>query len=610
MYQKTYIAPTISSSTGAKKIRREARKSWLTILISNNASLKKKREAEPLASDEPRDSDKKPLDPGEIQLKELLGCFAFPKIVITTRSELLARSDGRAYRKWFFPIEAQNQARDDDEEGEMRFEELRFAPFGNKLDDYIYNLVALEVRDSFMAQVGALEPLPAEALMKGEALRKTEEKLKIPAIALAVISSLVAPGLSFSSDGKELLSGDSNRRLEDITNELRHTKPHIFEGRAGAEETKVDRVRALVELLNHARKTLPTGVAVDSSPDENAKRFIQRTNNDETAWLYLEYKEAFNAIPELKEFTATPFMVEIVMRILRQMRDLRGSDASMKAEMALSLDEGGTEKAWAIFTTWRREQDEKDAAKKGEWFTQLQNGLEKGAKSETTEKAQTLISDLAKRIDEALPTNAKAGGVAAPTAEPSSVPTAAPSSVPTDAPPTAEPSHVEAKTVHVTAGREDFFADAGDEPTAHGASPTLDHLNSVLRRVLRRPPVRRHQIYKLFVRHYLAREAGKQTSRFAVDDVLREGEAYAAQLAMQMTEADVSKVRVLASSSLFGVKSTWDHYIHHDDPDKNQLLTAARNAAPVTFRNSVLGFIHKTVQEYLCAKGLQAGATL
>ena len=164
--------------------------------------------------------------------------------------------------------------------------------------------------------------------------------------------------------------------------------------------------------------------------------------------------------------------------------------------------------------------------------------------------------------------------------------------------------------MHVTAGREDFFADAGDEPTAHGASPTLDFNSVLLRRVLRRPPVRRHQIYKLFVWHYLAREAGKQTSRFAVDDVLREGEAYAAQLAMQMTEADVSKARVIASSSLFGVKSTWDRYIHHDDPDKNQLLTAARNAAPVTFKNSVLGFIHKTVQEYLCAKGLHAGAVV
>ena len=561
--------------------------------------------------------------PLEAKEKDLLNCFAFPKVIITTRSELLARSDDRAYQKWFFPIEAQNQARDDDEEGEMSFEELRFAPFGNKLDEYIECLVALELRDAFVTQVGALEPFPAEALMKVEKdLQGQEEdlegqeeaqpKLKVrpPPMALAIVSSLAAPGRSSSSDGKELLSGDSNHRLDNITKGLRDTKADIFEGRTGAEETKLRRVRALVELLNHARKTLPTDVGVGSSLDENAERFIQRTNNDDTAWLHLEYKEAFDAIPELKEFTATPFMVEIVMRILRQMQDLRGSDASMKAEMALSLDEGGTEKAWAIFTTWRREQDEKDAATIGEWFTQLQNGLEKGAKAEITEKAQTLIIDLAKKIDEALPTNAKAGGVAAPTAEPLSVPTAAPSSVPTAAPPTAEPSHVEAKTVHVTAGREDFFADAGDEPTAHGASPTLDHLNSVLRRVLRRPPVRRHQIYKLFVRHYLAREAGKQTGQFAVDDVLREGEAYAAQLAMQMTEADVSKVRVLASSSLFGVKSTWDHYIHHDDPDKNQLLTAARNAAPVTFRNSVLGFIHKTVQEYLCAKGLQAGATL
>ena len=49
-------------------------------------------------------------------------------------------------------------------------------------------------------------------------------------------------------------------------------------------------------------------------------------------------------------------MVEIVMRILRDLQHLRSTDAMMKQQLALLLGEEAAQIAWARLGAWRREE--------------------------------------------------------------------------------------------------------------------------------------------------------------------------------------------------------------------------------------------------------------
>ena len=75
-------------------------------------------------------------------------------------------------------------------------------------------------------------------------------------------------------------------------------------------------------------------------------------------------------------------------------------------------------------------------------------------------------------------------------------------------------------------------------------------LQNVLRRALRRRPVRRSQIYEMFLRRWVEHEASKHASRFTAEQVVREGMAYAESLAHKMVEERASKVVVEQTSAL------------------------------------------------------------
>ena len=126
-----------------------------------------------------------------------------------------------------------------------------------------------------------------------------------------------------------------------------------------------------------------------------------------------------------------------------------------------------------------------------------------------------------------------------------------------------------------------------------------------LKRVLRRQPVRRATIYADFTKLFIEHEARKPGSKFAANVLVLEGTAFAEQLALLMVEENVSKIVVEPSSTLFNTgEGIFDRFVGNEP----ELRVAARAAAPVRFQGAVLTFVHKTVQEYLCAVGLQKGA--
>ena len=72
---------------------------------------------------------------GEDPVEGGVASYAYPKVLITVRSELLSGTPG--YRSHFLPFESQNQDKNAEHEVIKYFQELRFVPFGDKREKYM-----------------------------------------------------------------------------------------------------------------------------------------------------------------------------------------------------------------------------------------------------------------------------------------------------------------------------------------------------------------------------------------------------------------------------------------------------------------------------------------
>ena len=358
---------------------------------------------------------------------------------------------------------------------------------------------------------------------------------------------------------------------------------------------------------------------------------------------------------ELKALTTTPFMVEIVMQILRQLQRLRGTDAVMKQQLALLLDsDDAVELVWGQLSAWRRKPRGGESkcivpssicSVPDDDLEDVRNALEvrkearDGASTKAMESLKVLSQDIAKAFGE-IKNGAKVtvpqsllvhdnaqGAAPEPRARPKAETTGgAANFVEEQHPQTAarESAKEEHEAPSISIGsRQTENAKAKDNQTQVMFAPDAccseratdvpsestesivdeNAINQMLQRVLRRQPIRRHRIYELFVQHYLEREARKQTGTISSAELMLEGRSFAERLALKMTEDNLSKVVVRKASALFDADGEWDVFVSTRDP----LLVAARNAAPVRFQGAVLSFTHKTVQEFLCAEGLREG---
>ena len=365
-------------------------------------------------------------------------------------------------------------------------------------------------------------------------------------------------------------------------------------------------------------------------------------------------------------------MVEIVMRILRQLQRLRGTDAIMKQQLSLLLDSDDVvEVTWAMLSAWRshfsntagddprRISREQVEGTEGNDLHNVRKALEVGnvADSASAETLNSLL-ELSRRIAEALEgrkdltlppkllINADAQQACARglgTQEENGTGRLQEGNV-TDRPlllaasgtPTSESEKNTSTNASTSKHRQNLETairtdkainqvqpdapaspqfnatprDAASARTKSDAQELLSQkvdanaIDQMLRRVLRRQPVRRHRIYELFVQHYLEREARKQIGAASSSELVLEGRTFAERLALKMTEENLSKFIVRKASALFDARGEWDTFVSTRDP----LIVAARNAAPVRFQGAVLSFTHKTVQEFLCAEGLRQGA--
>ncbi|KAK3267155.1 hypothetical protein CYMTET_24277, partial [Cymbomonas tetramitiformis] len=556
---------------------------------------------------------------------------AYPKVIITTRTELLSRN--AAYEWSFAPVEMDNPGKASTSEARESFLELRIAPFNDQVDPYIHVKVALEVRRKLGRKFGDFDPLT----------KQEAEALEESAVA-ALASSSPGPVLGAAEHPQE---PPETRALVHAACQIVMT---FSEGRrshegfrsmlAGVPEAREE--GQLVWVLAAALRQKPPnlGVALREFCDQ-----LTKVDDARRVWLHRDYRKAFDAIPELKELTNTPFMVEIVTEILPKLREMQSTDAYMKAKLLLLLNEDAAQMVWGCISRWRGRHPGDSA------LLQVQAALD----SETSEKegvassGLALLADLAKEVAELL----RAKGLllkqpklveiaceqlAAKRKASGNMEYATCSSW------TAGWRAANAsKSRFATMSRSEKAADVGEtqplgqnsvapeDYTVNDVEEVLDELPQhtenpeyteyedavkdticsasilyMLKSALQRSKVRRIHIYAKFMARYLEREARKAVGRGTVDvaAVEREGREYAQRLALAMVSENVSKVPMASSSELFHEESVWDPFLLGG----GELRAAAQKAAPVKCDGGVLTFIHKTVQEYLCAASLRAAS--
>jgi ankyrin repeat protein len=119
--------------------------------------------------------------------------------------------------------------------------------------------------------------------------------------------------------------------------------------------------------------------------------------------------------------------------------------------------------------------------------------------------------------------------------------------------------------------------------------------------VLKRKPLVRYMIYDTFVQHFIRREAEKSlqlaSSEFSVHEIMSDAIIYANKLAVKMTAENMVKVQFSDSDSIFKTESDWDVFFNQDET-----TSRIRRSVPVQPSGGALEFIHKSVQEFSVAK--------
>ncbi|KAK3263330.1 hypothetical protein CYMTET_27856, partial [Cymbomonas tetramitiformis] len=508
---------------------------------------------------------------------------AYPKVIITTRTELLSRDP--EYARAFVPMEMDHTARSSVKSADAAFLELRIAPFDNKVDRYIHAKVALEVRCELERQMGTLVALSKEAAnvlqQKVQGVSMSPDSANKPSDTKAMLEAACA-AVTAPSGGKEPL--ERVRRYMDQVPVVPTMQPVV----------------RVVWVLAGALAETPSGLkhTLADFSDGLARAETRKI------WLHRDYRDAFDAIPELKELTTTPFMVEIVMEILPKLQELQSTDASMKAKLLLLLNEDAAQMVWGCISRWRGAEDS--------ILKQAQAGLEDkpsqapapGAGSGVTGlaeevvkvlKGQDLLLKQGKLLEIGLEqlqamgrvsaqgtTKGQAGGVDAGMAD----------GALTDS----------LTVLGGDAEVDELLLEMVGEVVTEEENRLLEGAISqtgilyLLKSALQRPRVRRIQIYTMFVMMYVRREASKSFTRgpHEAGAVEQEGTRYAQRLALTMVAENMTKVPLGSGSELFHEKSVWDPFLR----DGGELRAAAQKAAPVRCEGGVLTFIHKTVQEY------------
>ena len=504
----------------------------------------------------------------------------FPKVIVCCRWEELAGWPD--YQRSFVPLEMRHNNKDERHEVDPFLVEYQLASFDRQQrDTYIYHDIALKARDMYKARFGAL-PVVRRGLGSGEELLKkvlqdrqstgavlrkeTEGKrvgsgelLKGQDAQLGAVLTMTTV-LGNEQDG-EILQQHISEYL-DRTSHCAGAHPHLHVA------------NPIAAMHNFALQKNDLTVASDVS------FALCQALDAANGWAFCHFEDALKDLTELEQLLSTPFMVGIVVKILPVLVARTASSASVKQELILLTGEDTANEAFAqmlnehLVSSGRALQNTQQLvagrgphpdAHKYEWV-------------DSKDKLDEVLQKICVNV-----TSRKAPG--RPAAD-------------------AEARASAGAQVEVEQGaRADAAAVARHARVA--CADTGQDLMSALRTVLRRKVLRRYVIYDMFMNDYVDRAVSKLAAvggSAVMPDTLRAlALEYSAQLAVKMTEQDMTKVNYKpAPGAFFGESDEWAVFFR----DGDEQVALARHAAPLRFSHDVVSFMHKSIQEFNVAHAI------
>jgi hypothetical protein len=502
-------------------------------------------------------------DTNATSVQQELSRDCYPKVIITTRSELIeskkrvfgssSESPGGPvqvlFKNAFHPLEGDSKKADSHVgtayEGQQYEENsyvvhLQIASFANRFFTYVHSHVALQLR-RMLEDKSALgfTLCPPGPLEDGEWKR-----------GKGVECTKLAP------EGGAQVSQAQTKENRDAQREARnslfsHNSKENSDDWWALRESMINELMDLNGDTAVILRELVYAIGYEGEEDfklklRKVKELCEQNDKDRYTrdiWLFENYKKHFEAIPELKDLTTTPFMVEIITRILPQLSQLSSTEATLKEELFILLPDEDVAQAF-----WRR-------------IDQLMDNRLR----EQASTSDNRVRDLQKLFDD-----------------------------------DTQKASLENTMLTMADGLVELVK---KEKKEHVVPSDRDNINAILLRVLKRKPVRRSQVYDKFIEEHFNREVEKRstTGQRSGDEAKTDAAAFATKLAIKMIEENVSKVPVQPTSTLFKVESVWDEFTS----TQNRNLVTAQQMAPLTRDRRVWSFIHKTVLEHQCATGMR-----
>ena len=288
----------------------------------------------------------------------------YPKVLITSRSELFEGIDRSEYSNLFYPIESSNEWKDESAEAKNFFQEYRLIPFGPRRLQYTQQHVAVQWRDQFLRRfpdakrnfqnvsckysevyrqlVDVWVKEKGWAKKKAKIIKMYSEgsdkkydivyddddtvKERIEQRDLEVLdgNSVKGPhvsalmGVFEVSTVRDAETAKSGLTAESIVKEAWNWYEKICvrvnDGRSASQPNRNSN-----EPNSNEPKDITAGIIailaalanypIDDKYTKSLKVF--RDVMEEDAWTFKEFKSAYGDIPELVELTTTPFMTNI-----------------------------------------------------------------------------------------------------------------------------------------------------------------------------------------------------------------------------------------------------------------------------------------------------------
>ena len=448
----------------------------------------------------------------------------FPKVIYLCRTEFLATKPN-AYREWFRPgadIKADGllMERLIASFDTAQREEYFAARVTRNFAELICDVLGVDKMDFVLKEMGMLEKEVTPANKREE--DKDDEKRK--SIQLQNI-------LSYTKSTKAIYTSSIQSIAEKIQNKC------IKKSTSNDNKHKITRAfifSTLVASLDANKKQYDTN-NVDACWKQIQDLAIKGRSN---VWPISEFQEAFERMKELEELTKTPFMLKICTDVIDLLRAMGATPARIKERTILSSKtqhHHNDSHFTSVARNTTKSVDKRNVSLKQRFSNAIHsNKFNELAIKETADDLWRLI---------------KTNGML---------------------------DHLKEIQEWIDIYTEKKSADL--ETKVDKKVIQLLKTNKSLLKILKRTPVDRYRIYKTFIRYYIQAEAQRKHSN-AISVIELDNEAYefSTQLALEMTEENLTKVRYEQGQHRFREKTRWERFLG----ENGEAMEMIRRVAPI-----------------------------